>query len=59
MVVLAWYGKGDDCFFTVCGSDKGPIGLGASTRFLPQSAKAVRPETSQMVIYDPRQMKGI
>ncbi|GJN18434.1 hypothetical protein PR202_gb05597 [Eleusine coracana subsp. coracana] len=40
------------------GSDKGPIGLGASTRFLPQSAKVVRPETSQMVIYDPRQMKG-
>jgi cleavage stimulation factor subunit 3 len=26
---------------------------------VPQSAKVVRPETSQMVIYDPRQMKGI
>ncbi|TVU34518.1 hypothetical protein EJB05_16353 [Eragrostis curvula] len=38
--------------------DKGSVGLSASARFLSQSAKVVRPETSQMVIYDPRQMKG-
>ncbi|PWZ18592.1 Cleavage stimulation factor subunit 77 [Zea mays] len=38
--------------------DKGAAGFSASARLLPQSAKVVRPETSQMVIYDPRQMKG-
>lgn len=44
--------------FAVSGSDKGAAGFSASARLLPQSAKIVRPETSQMVIYDPRQMKG-
>jgi len=38
--------------------DKGAAGFSASARLLPQSAKVVRPETSQMIIYDPRQMKG-
>ncbi|KAL6841494.1 hypothetical protein ACP4OV_028637 [Aristida adscensionis] len=38
--------------------DKGAIGISANPKMLPQSAKFVRPETSQMVIYDPRQMKG-
>jgi len=45
--------------FTISGSDKGAAGFSASARLLPQSAKVVRPETSQMIIYDPRQMKGI
>ncbi|CAL4952381.1 unnamed protein product [Urochloa decumbens] len=38
--------------------DKGTLGTSANARFLPQTAKFVRPETSQMVIYDPRQTKG-
>jgi len=38
--------------------DKGTVGISARARSLPQSGKVVRPETSQMVIYDPRQMKG-
>jgi len=38
--------------FTISGSDKGAAGFSVS-------AKVVRPETSQMIIYDPRQMKGI
>ncbi|RLN22656.1 cleavage stimulation factor subunit 77 [Panicum miliaceum] len=38
--------------------DKGTVGISASARSLPRSGKVVRPETSQMVIYDPRQMKG-
>ncbi|CAO2205155.1 unnamed protein product [Urochloa humidicola] len=37
--------------------DKGTLGISANARLLPQSAKVVRPETSQMVIYDPRQTK--
>ncbi|RLM92057.1 cleavage stimulation factor subunit 77 [Panicum miliaceum] len=37
--------------------DKGTVGISASVRSLPRSGKVVRPETSQMVIYDPRQMK--
>ena len=41
------------------GSDKGTVGVGANAKLLPQSTKVVRPETSRMVIYDPRQMKGI
>jgi len=38
--------------------DKGTVGISARARSLPQSGKVVRPVTSQMVIYDPRQMKG-
>ncbi|VAH72485.1 unnamed protein product [Triticum turgidum subsp. durum] len=38
--------------------DKGTVGVGANAKLLPQSTKVVRPETSRMVIYDPRQMKG-
>lgn len=45
--------------YAFSGADKGTLGISANTRLLPQSAKVVRPETSQMVIYDPRQMKGI
>ena len=43
----------------VSGADKGTVGISARARSLPESGKVVRPETSQMVIYDPRQMKGI
>ncbi|XBI24799.1 hypothetical protein VPH35_049851 [Triticum aestivum] len=39
--------------------DKGTVGVGANAKLLPQSTKVVRPETSRMVIYDPRQMKVI
>jgi len=45
--------------YAVSGADKGTVGISARTRLLPQSGKVVRPVTSQMVIYDPRQMKGI
>ncbi|CAO2175091.1 unnamed protein product [Urochloa humidicola] len=38
--------------------DKGTPGISANARFPPQTSKVVRPETSQMVIYDPRQTKG-
>ncbi|XP_062232368.1 cleavage stimulation factor subunit 77 [Phragmites australis] len=39
-------------------SDKVSAGISANAKLLPQSEKIVRPETSQMVIYDPKQMKG-
>jgi hypothetical protein len=45
--------------YAVSCADKGTVGISASARSLPRSGKVVRPETSQMVIYDPRQMKGI
>lgn len=45
--------------FTFSGSDKVSAGISANAKLLPQSEKIVRPETSQMVIYDPKQMKGI
>lgn len=38
--------------------DKGAAGVSDDAKLLPQSAKVVRPETSRMVIYDPRHMKG-
>lgn len=38
--------------------DKGNVGVGANAKLLPLSARVVRPETSRMVIYDPRQIKG-
>ena len=44
---------------TIFGSDKGNVGVGANAKLLPQSARVVRPETSRMIIYDPRQIKGI
>jgi hypothetical protein len=43
----------------IFGSDKGNVGVGGNTKLLPQSARVVRPETSRMIIYDPRQIKGI
>jgi cleavage stimulation factor subunit 3 len=39
--------------------DKGDIRVGSNKKSFPQSSKVVRPEISRMVIYDPRQMKGI
>jgi hypothetical protein len=45
--------------YAISGADKGTLGISANARLLPQSGKVVRPEISQMVIYDPRQMKGI
>ncbi|KAM0883964.1 hypothetical protein ACQ4PT_031294 [Festuca glaucescens] len=38
--------------------DKGNVGVAANAKLLHQSARVVRPETSRMVIYDPRQIKG-
>uniref|UniRef100_A0ACD5XRS7 Uncharacterized protein n=1 Tax=Avena sativa TaxID=4498 RepID=A0ACD5XRS7_AVESA len=38
--------------------DKGYVGVGANAKLSPQSARVVRPETSRMIIYDPRQIKG-
>jgi hypothetical protein len=43
----------------IFGSDKGNVGVGANAKLLPLSARVVRPETSRMIIYDPRQIKGM
>ncbi|XP_020086352.1 cleavage stimulation factor subunit 77 isoform X3 [Ananas comosus] len=40
------------------GSEKAPVGLATNNKVSPPSTKVVLPDTSRMVVYDPRQTKG-
>ncbi|OAY80310.1 Cleavage stimulation factor subunit 77 [Ananas comosus] len=39
-------------------SEKAPVGLATNNKVSPPSTKVVLPDTSRMVVYDPRQIKG-
>ncbi|XP_072996994.1 cleavage stimulation factor subunit 77 [Typha latifolia] len=43
---------------TASGVEKGAIGLATNLKVSPQSTEVFLPDTSRMVIYDPRQTKG-
>nr|CAD1829012.1 unnamed protein product [Ananas comosus var. bracteatus] len=40
------------------GSEKAPVGLATNNKVSPPSTKVVLPDTSRMLVYDPRQTKG-